>query len=180
MRIIGLMLLPLALASTVLIGQETQPIKFHGAYLGQPASDYIDCILSQSKGALQCYTPLLCQIAVAGNHGVSGVREREVAYLPLQRAAVQRRTTSKGSSETNLFYNFHEASVSPSRVAECAIRSFKNGKNTISPRTLRKLTILLNNPRNAAREARWAQNGEPACRASAPVRHHQEDRRVQN
>jgi hypothetical protein len=27
-----------------------------------------------------------------------------------------------------------------SRVAECAIRSFKNGKNTIKPRTLRKLT----------------------------------------
>jgi hypothetical protein len=27
-----------------------------------------------------------------------------------------------------------------SRVAECAIRNFKNGKNTIKPRTLRKLT----------------------------------------
>jgi len=27
-----------------------------------------------------------------------------------------------------------------SSVAECAIRSFKNGKNTIKPRTLRKLT----------------------------------------
>ena len=30
-----------------------------------------------------------------------------------------------------------------SRVAECAIRNFKNGKNTIKPRTLRKLTISL-------------------------------------
>ena len=27
-----------------------------------------------------------------------------------------------------------------SRVAECAIRHFKNGRNTIKPRTLRKLT----------------------------------------
>jgi hypothetical protein len=27
-----------------------------------------------------------------------------------------------------------------SRVAECAIRKFKNGRNTIKPRTLRKLT----------------------------------------
>jgi hypothetical protein len=30
-----------------------------------------------------------------------------------------------------------------SRVAECAIRNFKNGKNTIKPRTLRKLTMAI-------------------------------------
>ncbi|HKE32434.1 MAG TPA: hypothetical protein VKD65_11970 [Candidatus Angelobacter sp.] len=30
-----------------------------------------------------------------------------------------------------------------SRVAECAIRHFKNGKNTIKPRTLRKLKMAI-------------------------------------
>ena len=29
-----------------------------------------------------------------------------------------------------------------SRVAECAIRKFKNGKNTIRPKTLRKLKLV--------------------------------------
>jgi len=35
-----------------------------------------------------------------------------------------------------------------SRVAECAIRSFKNGKNTIKPRTLRKLTKAIHDLQN--------------------------------
>ena len=35
-----------------------------------------------------------------------------------------------------------------SRVAECAIRSFKNGKNTIKPRTLRKLTLAIRDLQN--------------------------------
>jgi hypothetical protein len=35
-----------------------------------------------------------------------------------------------------------------SRVAKCAIRNFKNGKNTIKPRTLRKLTNAIHNLRN--------------------------------
>jgi len=35
-----------------------------------------------------------------------------------------------------------------SRVAECAIRSFKNGKNTIKPRTLRKLTRAIHELQN--------------------------------
>lgn len=35
-----------------------------------------------------------------------------------------------------------------SRVAECAIRSFKNGKNTIRPRTLRKLTRAIHDLQN--------------------------------
>jgi hypothetical protein len=35
-----------------------------------------------------------------------------------------------------------------SRVAECAIRSFKNGKNTIKPRTLRKLTRAIHDLQN--------------------------------
>jgi hypothetical protein len=35
-----------------------------------------------------------------------------------------------------------------SRVAECAIRKFKNGKNTIKPRTLRKLTKAIHNLQN--------------------------------
>ncbi len=35
-----------------------------------------------------------------------------------------------------------------SRVAECAIRSFKNGKNTIKPRTLRKLTMAIHDLQN--------------------------------
>ncbi len=32
-----------------------------------------------------------------------------------------------------------------SKVAECAIRSFKKGKNTIRPRNLRKLTTAIHN-----------------------------------
>jgi predicted transcriptional regulator len=32
-----------------------------------------------------------------------------------------------------------------SRVAECAIRKFKNGSNAVKPRTLRKLTRAINN-----------------------------------
>jgi len=35
-----------------------------------------------------------------------------------------------------------------SRVAECAIRNFKNGKNTIKPRTLRKLTMAIHDLQN--------------------------------
>ena len=35
------------------------------------------------------------------------------------------------------------------RVAECAIRSFKNGKNSIKPRTLRKLTGAIHDLQNA-------------------------------
>ena len=35
-----------------------------------------------------------------------------------------------------------------SRVAECAIRNFKNGKNTIKPRTLRKLTRAIHDLQN--------------------------------
>jgi hypothetical protein len=35
-----------------------------------------------------------------------------------------------------------------SRLAECAIRSFKNGKNTIKPRSLRKLTIAIHDLQN--------------------------------
>jgi hypothetical protein len=35
------------------------------------------------------------------------------------------------------------------RVAECAIRSFKNGKNSIKPRTLRKLTRAIYDLQNA-------------------------------
>lgn len=35
-----------------------------------------------------------------------------------------------------------------SRVAECAIRNFKNGKNTIKPRTLRKLTTAIHDLQN--------------------------------
>jgi len=35
-----------------------------------------------------------------------------------------------------------------SSVAECAIRSFKNGKNTIKPRTLRKLTRAIHDLQN--------------------------------
>jgi len=35
-----------------------------------------------------------------------------------------------------------------SSVAECAIRSFKNGKNTIKPRTLRKLTKAIHDLQN--------------------------------
>ena len=35
-----------------------------------------------------------------------------------------------------------------SRVAECAIRHFKNGKNTIKPRTLRKLTMAIHELQN--------------------------------
>jgi hypothetical protein len=35
-----------------------------------------------------------------------------------------------------------------SGVAECAIRHFKNGKNTIKPRTLRKLTRAIHDLRN--------------------------------
>ena len=35
-----------------------------------------------------------------------------------------------------------------SRVAECAIRKFKNGRNTIKPRTLRKLTRAIRDLQN--------------------------------
>jgi hypothetical protein len=35
-----------------------------------------------------------------------------------------------------------------SRVAECAIRSFKRGKNTIRPRTLRKFTKAIHDLQN--------------------------------
>ena len=35
-----------------------------------------------------------------------------------------------------------------SGAAECAIRSFKNGKNTIKPRSLRKLTTAIHNLQN--------------------------------
>lgn len=35
-----------------------------------------------------------------------------------------------------------------SRVAKCAIRNFKNGKNTIKPRTLRKLTKAIHDLQN--------------------------------
>ena len=35
-----------------------------------------------------------------------------------------------------------------SSVAECAIRNFKNGKNTIKPRTLRKLTRAIHDLEN--------------------------------
>jgi hypothetical protein len=35
-----------------------------------------------------------------------------------------------------------------SRLAECAIRSFKKGKNTIKPRSLRKLTMAIHDPQN--------------------------------
>ena len=35
-----------------------------------------------------------------------------------------------------------------SRVAKCAIRQFKNGKNTIKPRTLRKLIMAIHNLQN--------------------------------
>src|SRR5262249_19159366 len=35
-----------------------------------------------------------------------------------------------------------------SRVAECAIRHFKNGENTIKPRTLRKLTMAIHELQN--------------------------------
>ncbi len=35
-----------------------------------------------------------------------------------------------------------------SRVAKCAIRNFKKGKNTIKPRTLRKLTRTIHDPQN--------------------------------
>jgi hypothetical protein len=35
-----------------------------------------------------------------------------------------------------------------SRVAECAIRHFKNGRNTIKPRTLRKLTRAIHDLQN--------------------------------
>ena len=34
------------------------------------------------------------------------------------------------------------------RVAECAIRKFKNGRNTIKPRTLRKLTRAIHDLQN--------------------------------
>lgn len=37
-----------------------------------------------------------------------------------------------------------------SAVAECAIRHFKNGKNTIKPRTLRKLTKTIRDLQNKA------------------------------
>jgi hypothetical protein len=37
-----------------------------------------------------------------------------------------------------------------SRVAECAIRNFKNGRNTIRPRTLRKLTRAIHALQNAS------------------------------
>ena len=37
-----------------------------------------------------------------------------------------------------------------SSVAECAIRNFKNGKNTIKPRTLRKLTRAIHDLQNAS------------------------------
>ena len=35
-----------------------------------------------------------------------------------------------------------------SRLAECAIRSFKKGKNTIKPRSLRKLTVAIHDLQN--------------------------------
>jgi len=35
-----------------------------------------------------------------------------------------------------------------SRLAECAIRNFKNGKNTIKPRSLRKLTMAIHDLQN--------------------------------
>jgi hypothetical protein len=35
-----------------------------------------------------------------------------------------------------------------SGVAECAIRNFKNGKNTIKPRTLKKLTKAIHDLQN--------------------------------
>jgi hypothetical protein len=35
-----------------------------------------------------------------------------------------------------------------SRLAECAIRNFKNGKNTIRPRSLRKLTMAIHDLEN--------------------------------
>jgi hypothetical protein len=35
-----------------------------------------------------------------------------------------------------------------SRLAECAIRSFKNGTNTIKPRSLRKLTMAIHDLQN--------------------------------
>ena len=38
------------------------------------------------------------------------------------------------------------------RVAECAIRHFKNGKNTIKPRTLRKLIIAIHELQNKNRK----------------------------
>ena len=34
------------------------------------------------------------------------------------------------------------------RLAECAIRTFKNGKNTIRPRSLRKLTMAIHDLEN--------------------------------
>ena len=41
-----------------------------------------------------------------------------------------------------------------SRVAECAIRNFKKGKNTIKPRTLRKLTRAIHDLQNKKLEKR--------------------------
>ena len=35
-----------------------------------------------------------------------------------------------------------------SRLAECAIRKFKNGKNTLKPRSLRKLTRAIHDLQN--------------------------------
>jgi hypothetical protein len=40
-----------------------------------------------------------------------------------------------------------------SRLAECAIRNFKNGKNTIRPRTLRKLTRAIHDLQNGESSA---------------------------
>jgi hypothetical protein len=39
-----------------------------------------------------------------------------------------------------------------SRVAECAIRHFKNGKNVIKPHTLRKLTMAIRDLQNKKAE----------------------------
>jgi hypothetical protein len=37
-----------------------------------------------------------------------------------------------------------------SRLAECSIRNFKNGKNTIRPRSLRRLTMAIHDLQNKA------------------------------
>ena len=56
------------------------------------------------------------------------------------------------------------------KLAECAIRNFKNGKNTIKPRSLRKLTMAIHNLENKnmtdinaknRRAVRWVGRGGP-------------------
>jgi hypothetical protein len=56
-------------------------------------------------------------------------------YLDEIRVAAQQFTTRRLSRKSS--------------VAECAIRNFKNGKNTIRPRTLRKLTKAIHDLQNA-------------------------------